>query len=733
MRRALLGMASILALAASHQAIGAEMGAAEADAATVDPLTVIGTRTEKPASEVPATVSVISADDIDDHLAADIKDIVRYEPGVSVRSSPARFGAALGATGRDGNSGFNIRGLEGNRVLIQVDGIRAPDSFVFGAQSVGRGDYLDLDLLKSVEILRGPASALYGSDGLAGAVSFTTKDPVDFLGAAASYGGRLRAGYASADESWMGGAVIAGQQGRLSGMLAYTHREGHEQETQGTNDSRNTDRTTANPQDISSDAVLGKLVFEPADGHRIRLTAEHFERDIAADVLSAIAKPPLAATSVLRLLADDATKRDRVSLDYLYEPEAGPVSKLVATVYGQKSSTEQFTSEDRNVSADRTRRNTFDNEVLGGSLELHSTIETGGVTHQLVYGGDISRTRQEGVRDGTVPPVGEPFPTRAFPNTDYTLIGAYVQDEIALFDGRVSLFPALRYDHYDLEPKADALVVGFTPAASDGGRLSPKIGAVLKATEAVGFFVNYAEGFKAPAPSQVNNAFVNPIQNYRSIPNPDLKPETSRTIEGGVRWTTEVWSAGVTAFSGEYKDFIDQAQIGGSFTPTDPGVFQFVNLGRVKIHGIEGRARAQFDNGFGGFIAASYAKGDSIGATKAPLDSIDPVKVTGGVSYRAPDGRYGGEVVATHSAGKDRSRVAQACTPSCFLPGAFTTLDITAFARLGDATLRAGVFNLTDETYWWWNDVRGLSSTAVSRDAYTQPGRNVSVSLTYSF
>jgi len=41
--------------------------------------------------------------------------------------------------------------------------------------------------------------------------------------------------------------------------------------------------------------------------------------------------------------------------------------------------------------------------------------------------------------------------------------------------------------------------------------------------------------------------------------------------------------------------------------------------------------------------------------------------------------------------------------------------------------------NLTDETYWWWNGVGGLSSTAVSRDAYTQPGRNASISLTYHF
>ena len=71
-------------------------------------------------------------------------------------------------------------------MLIQVDGIRVPDGFTFGAQAAGRGDYVDLGIVRSVEILRGPASALYGSDGLAGAVSFITSDPADLLAAAAT-------------------------------------------------------------------------------------------------------------------------------------------------------------------------------------------------------------------------------------------------------------------------------------------------------------------------------------------------------------------------------------------------------------------------------------------------------------------------------------------------------------------------------------------------------------------
>jgi hemoglobin/transferrin/lactoferrin receptor protein len=110
------------------------------------------------------------------------------------------------------------------------------------------------------------------------------------------------------------------------------------------------------------------------------------------------------------------------------------------------------------------------------------------------------------------------------------------------------------------------------------------------------------------------------------------------------------------------------------------------------------------------------------------------VTVSAGVSWREAEGRFGGELAATHSERKGASRVAAACTPACYRPGAFSVFDVTAFWRIADdVTVRGGVFNLTDEKYAAWSDVRGLSSTAVSRDAYTRPGRNVSVSLTYDF
>ena len=139
--------------------------------------------------------------------------------------------------------------------------------------------------------------------------------------------------------------------------------------------------------------------------------------------------------------------------------------------------------------------------------------------------------------------------------------------------------------------------------------------------------------------------------------------------------------------------------------------------------------------GFTARAAVAYAKGSSKArGVSTPLVSIDPVKITGGVGYRAPSGRFGADLSVIHADRKSASRTGVTCAGGCFTPAAFTVADATAWWAVTEAvTVRAGVFNLTDEKYWWWSDVRGLSDTSVVKDAYSQPGRNYSVSLALKF
>ncbi len=737
------GTALGLALAAAATPALAQDNDGDYWAARKNQIVVTATRTAVKAEDIPVTVTVKSDEQIADELVTDIRDLVRFEPGVSVQRQPARFGAALGATGRAGNDSFNIRGIGGNRVLIQVDGVRVPDGFSFGAQASGRGDYVDLGLVKSVEILRGPSSALYGSDGLAGAVSFITSDPSDFLAEGKNIGGLVRASYSSADEEFSETAILAGRSGDWSAMAAYTRRDYKELENQGslgTAGGIGATRTLANPQDGRSDAALARIVYDPASGHKLRLTGEYLDTRLYTNGLSGL------SASVDRLEGFDTGERKRVSLDWSWEGE-GAIDFARVALYWQDGEDRQYTEEDRTPLPDRTRLNTFENRVFGASADARADFATGAITHRLVFGGDISQTRQRGLRGGTVPPAGETYPTRAFPSTDFTRAGLFVGDEIAIAGGRLLLYPALRFDWYDLSPDNDPLLPTFAGAKQDGSRLSPKFGAVWKITNEVRLFANYATGFKAPEPGQVNQFFENltsPFSAYRTLPNPDLGPERSESFEGGARFSSDAVSLDLTAFSARYKDFISQEQVGGVGTIANPILFQFVNLDRVRVKGAEARFEGRASSGLYATLALSYAKGDIIDpdGVRSPLSSIDPLKLVAGLGYREAQGRFGGQIIMTHAARKEASRTTGLCTPECLRPDGFTILDATAFARITDGlTLRAGVFNILDKKYSWWSDVRGLAmggtatapTVPASADAYTQPGRNASVSLSFRF
>lgn len=177
---------------------------------------VSATRTERAEKETTTTVSVTTDKEIEKLLVNNLLDLTRFEPGVEVPNNPDRQGA----------SSFSIRGIGGNRVLILVDGVNLPD----GAEA-SRGlsrDFVDLDSLKRVEILRGSGSALYGSDALAGVVTYTTLDPADVLGPDAAYAGRLKGSYASVNNQKGLTATGAVRSGDWDAILVATRRAGNE-------------------------------------------------------------------------------------------------------------------------------------------------------------------------------------------------------------------------------------------------------------------------------------------------------------------------------------------------------------------------------------------------------------------------------------------------------------------------------------------------------------------------
>lgn len=120
--------------------------------------------------DVPANVTVIDKDDIDDRHITDMEELVRNVPGVTAPRQTS------GADPFSSFGGFTIRGVGGNRVAMQVDGSRVPERIIDGTR-----DYLDFSFTKQAEIVRGPASVLWGADSLGGLVALETLDPEDLL------------------------------------------------------------------------------------------------------------------------------------------------------------------------------------------------------------------------------------------------------------------------------------------------------------------------------------------------------------------------------------------------------------------------------------------------------------------------------------------------------------------------------------------------------------------------
>ncbi|MGH8249954.1 MAG: TonB-dependent hemoglobin/transferrin/lactoferrin family receptor [Steroidobacteraceae bacterium] len=716
----------------------------------LETVVITATRGPRELQDVAGTVTVKTAGQVERELARDIKDLVRYEPGISVSNSAGRFG--LG--------GFNVRGIDANRVLIEIDGVPVPDSFSIGSFASAGRDFVDLEILKGVEILRGAASSLYGSDAIGGVVAFVTKDPVDLLpsGAESRHAGG-RAAWFGGDDSYAATATGAWGGEALSAMLVYSRREGHELDNQGSVAALDSTRTRPDPQDYESDTVLGKLVWDIADGQRLRLTLEDGRDSSFTDAISGRRTQLLGPATVqtLDLTGDDSKARRRIALDHEFSFSGGVAEEGRWQLYWQDSETLQRTEELRLSSGFgppseslRNRRARFNQEVAGGELTLRKSFATAATAHTLTYGIELLRTDSEQFRDGSqtdlatgeVTNVVQPdtFPVRDFPLTETIEAALFAQDEIELGQGRWTVVPGVRADYYDLNPDADAIYLEDNPLSPAEGMdhtsLSPKLGVVRRIGDALSAYAQYAQGFRAPPYGDVNVGFTNLAFGYTAIPNPDLEPETSYGFEIGLRGGEGGSHFSVAAFHNDYDDLIESLVATGVDPDSGLLVFQSQNIAKARIYGAEFRGGldlGSFSDGLAGWqlrSSVAWAHGDDR-TSNEPLNSVDPLKGVLGIAYSGANDRWGTELILTMVDRKDRIDESFGLQ---FSAPRHEVLDLLGHVNLGPkVSLRAGITNLTDEKYWEWADVRGRPAGDPVIDRYSRPGRAASASINIRF
>lgn len=705
------------------------------------------------ADELPLSFDVVGSDNWTDRQNETLGRALQDLPNASVRSTPARLavGAASSAFARDGNTGINIRGLGGNRVLMTVDGVRMPRSYVSRSAIFDR-EYLSLELYKRIELIRGPGSALYGSDGMAGVVNFVTWDPWDFLrsaegGPAKAIGGRVSTGWSQEDRGYSLAATVAGQASDSARwLLTAAGRRAHGLETRGSNREPNANRTVPNPERDRDQAVLGKLVLTPSAAQRHVLSFEHTQRKSDIELLSSRAPVPVRPNDVLDEQTAYSGQRDRLAWDGQFELQGAWADSVRALLAWQRSSSHRVGTSDLFSGVHRVRDNRYDEHAWQAGLRADKLVRTGEAAHRITYGFDYVRNRITNLYDGVAPIPPETFPLKRFPDTRETASALYLQGESILGDWTFT--PGLRLDHFSIDVTSQD---GYYPPASQPGRslsgsaLSPKLGVQYRITPAWSIHGQFATGYRPPEAGQLNDHFeaiapspVGPPIHVLIQPNPNLKPEKSRGFEIGLRGRMERLSLDLALFSNRYRNLIVDAefieQVGFE------RLFQAVNIPRARIHGVELKGRYDWGRVAGGQLATTFAWGMARGtdrSTGKPLNSIDPAQLSVGLRYDAQQWSLWAD--ARHHRAKKASDIDSASIMNArdgiqFAPPSATTLDVGLQWRpRKDVRLNLGVRNLTNRKYWLWPSVYGVAGTSPVRDAYTQPGRSAYFSLVVDF
>ncbi|WP_440093185.1 TonB-dependent receptor [Pseudomonas syringae] len=727
----------------------------------LDQITVSATRQAQEVVTVPSTVSVHSREQLDRNNVNTIRDLVRYEPGVSVG----------GAGQRAGTTGYNIRGIDGNRIMTQVDGVEVPDSFFTGPYAQTHRNYVDPEIVKRVEILRGPASALYGSSAIGGVVSYYTLDPDDIIKPGKDVGARLKTGYSSADESWLNSATVAGRQGEFDGLLHVSQRNGHETESYGETGGTGLSRTEANPEDARSTNVLAKLGWNYADGSRLALAYEKYKDDRNTNLKSAVGGPfanGIGQGMYQSRESNDTISRERFGIENSVALDSLLADNLKWSLNYQTAKTDQSTQE-RYVPPSRRdvyrqRETQYQEKQWIFDAQLDKAFSIASTDHVLTYGTTLKQQKVTGLRSGsgtcarvfgTCRVVGADSPsdrlvaTSDFPDPTITSYALFAQDQISWNDW--TFLPGVRYDHTTLDPKFTSEFlrsVSLTDPAQANDetrtwhRLSPKLGVTYAFSDAYTWYGQYAEGFRTPSAKALYGRFENPTAGYVVEPNPNLEPETSKSYETGLRGRFEAGSFDIAVFYNKYRDFINEDAITPGYSEL---TFQSSNIKHATMKGAEVKGRINLDslgapNGLYSQASVAYVHGRN-NDTGEPINSVNPLTGVIGLGYEQKD--YGSllswTLVKRKTRVDDSSFHSPDGTSSQFKTPGFGILDLTGYYKVSDdVTLNAGLYNLTDKKYWRWDDVRGYDGVGeagvtapANLDRLTQPGRNFSVNVVW--
>ncbi|MBC4012087.1 TonB-dependent receptor [Morganella morganii] len=496
--------------------------------------------------DAPASITVITKEQLQNKPAANLIDMVKDVEGVSV------IGGSL-------KPDISIRGLSGDYTLIMVDGRRqnSRESRPNGSGGYEAGFIPPVEAIERIEVIRGPMSSLYGSDAMGGVINIITKAVADEWHGSMGMGGIIQEskdyGNSANTDFYVSGPLIKDKLGlQVYGGLNY-RREDHLQEGTPRKDDKN---------------ITAKLAFTPVEGQKFlaevgRSTQEH----------TSTPGKSIADFSERGGLKQKNNKsevhNDRNHWALTWKGDWDEINSEVS-VYQENTVRKTNTGKWNKVNEDwvmayDARRPEVTNTVVDGKVTafLPSNVLTVGGQYQYAKLKDDSAIKNKQTVTEKI-------------TADQKAL--FVEDEFSVTDD-LTLTGGLRMDDHEFY----------------GKHWNPRAYAVYKLTDEITIKGGVAKAFRAPTLRELSPSFGTSTQGGAAIMygNRDLKPETSVTEELGIAYDHESgFSASATLFNTEFKNKLTSYQVAGQTDPlTGLNMFIYDNVGKANIRGVEMASR----------------------------------------------------------------------------------------------------------------------------------------------
>ncbi|MDR1872753.1 MAG: TonB-dependent receptor [Deltaproteobacteria bacterium] len=538
------------------QELAAAEGESSRGASVLDEIVVSATRTEQSLSKVTSSVSVLTRADIEKQPAVTLMDTLKDTPGVTVDALRGQYGSST-------NNRVIIRGLGSSdmfgRVLILVDGLVAvsPDVGIFDWTSI------NTDSVERIEVIRGPSSALYGSNAMGGVINIITRRPKED-----GFKTTLTSKFGP-DKYKSGNIYHEGKVGGFFYNLAVGHKYANgfsvlPRHSNTKTTGYNVRAITSFPEKLENTVVnlkAGYIINETAD-FTVGYTFNDFENTGRYDI---------PGYRVFDLRSDTFT--------FQFHKNFGLVdSRLNFRAENSDTIYDQAALNGRQLSYSAS------NKIKYYYVDLINTFNFGDYNRVTVgLAGSYGKSDR-----------GYPYYTsnrkRSKGGTQKN-IAIFAQDEISLFDDTLQIVPGFRYDHWETEGYDQDSSIPTKPGLikypKDVNKsFNSKIGFNYNPwKDKVIFRANFGQAFRVATLNDRYGGSV--VSNVLYNPNPNLKPEKSHTIDLGVEVNPiDQLNVSLTGYETKAKDFIGNKQI-ATYAPYSR-VYDKVNIARVTIKGLEG-------------------------------------------------------------------------------------------------------------------------------------------------